>query len=56
MRVASAPHPCLRVSVPSRGDELNAIVPHLSAPGAKKPGDAGESNTGKKPEVKKPDP
>lgn len=38
-----------------RGDELNAIVPHLSAPGAKKPGDAGESNTEKKPDVRKPD-
>ena len=30
-----------------RADELNAIVPHLSAPGGRKSGDAGESNTGK---------
>lgn len=30
-----------------RADELNAIVPHLSAPGGRKAGDAGESNTDK---------
>lgn len=38
-----------------RLDELNGIIPHLSAPGGRKTGDADESNTDKKPVTPKPD-